>query len=154
MRLTCSCPQSQLCRWPADQPASTKPLSSFGISQTQFCSLRRSKASVLFWQRKQMLWLGDTSLLHFQSNGWALSRSCLHQEVIFQCVTNFSYLCISKKHVSTLTGWNVSALCISIHVVLRIPFMWLKGLHWLHSYQKADWLHSYQKAIRRAIRRP
>ncbi len=60
--------------------------------------------------------------------GWALSRSCLHQEVIFQCVTNFSYLCISKKHLSTLTGWNVSALCISIHVVLRIPFMWLRGL--------------------------
>ena len=26
---------------------------------------------------------------HFQSNGWALSRSCLHREVIFQCVTNF-----------------------------------------------------------------
>ena len=26
-----------------------------------------------------MLFLEDTSLFHFQSNGWALSRSCLHQ---------------------------------------------------------------------------
>ena len=87
MCLTCSCHQSQLCRWPTHQPALTKPSSLFGISQTQFCSLRRSKASVLFWQRKQMLWLRDTSLLHLQSNGWALSRSCLHPEVFPVCDT-------------------------------------------------------------------
>ena len=58
-----------------------------------------------------MLWLGGTFLLHFRSNGWALSRSCLHQQVFLQRVVDFGYICVAKKHMSIFNAASQPFLC-------------------------------------------